>query len=197
MTPARFRRRCGLRAAALAFLALSLATQQAGAVRMQQNENQGKDVEEEEVQEETPQLPPYPRDSNLIEFAPYGRTTNRYYVDGSSVSVGRDKIVRFTVVAKSKLGGEHVAFAGVNCKRQEWKDYAYGTPEKLWRQQTDPPWQRIENLATNDYKYSLFKDFMCFGGVMSGGPAGSAKLIVRNLKNPPKPDPRTSLRPMN
>ena len=45
------------------------------------------------VEQET-MLPDYPRAQNLVEFDAGAATSNRYYVDGSTLSVGADGGVR-------------------------------------------------------------------------------------------------------
>jgi hypothetical protein len=55
-------------------------------------------------------------------------------------------------------------------------------------------WRLIRGRNVNNYQYSLFKDYFCYGGVMSGGPAGDAKVLVRNLKYPLVQDNRVPRR---
>ena len=46
-------------------------------------------------------LPAYPRDRDLIEFSAGPTSDFRYFVDGNSISVGSDGIVRYTLDRKS------------------------------------------------------------------------------------------------
>jgi hypothetical protein len=135
-------------------------------------------------------LPPYPRDQDLISFEPTGQTTNRFYVDGSSLSVDPDKVVRFSLVIRSPEGTRTVSYSGVNCRAGEWKDYAYGLDADRWERIAEPKWRPLRNLSFNNHQYTLATEFLCYGGVFSGGPRGDARSIVRRLRNPPAPEPR-------
>lgn len=139
-------------------------------------------------------LPPYPRNQNLIRFEPTGQTTNRFYVDGSSLTVDPDKVIRFVLVIRSADDANNASYAGMNCKTGEWKEYAYGYDGKRWEAARDPQWRRIQNQRINNYQHTLAVEFFCTSGLFSGGPIGSAKAIVRNLKTPPPTDNRVPSR---
>ena len=139
-------------------------------------------------------LPPYPRDQDLIRFEPTGQTTNRFYVDGSSVTVDPDKVVRFALVIRSLDQASTATYVGVNCKTGEWKEYAYGLNGKEWELAKEPEWQPIHDQRINNYKHTLAAEFLCTSGAFRGGPSGSAPYIVRNLKNPPPADYRAPSR---
>ncbi len=64
-------------------------------------------------------LPPYPRDQDLIRFELTGQTTNRFYVDGSSLSVEPDKVIRFALVIRPSGETSTVSYAGVQL--QDWR----------------------------------------------------------------------------
>ena len=134
--------------------------------------------------------PAYPADADLVEFQLPGRTRNRYYVDGKTLSVGADKIVRFVMVVRSPANVSNVSFAGVNCKTREWKDYAFARTDRTWAVNEQAQWRYIQDLNLNNYQYTLFDEFFCYGGFRSGSPIGAADLIVRNLKYPITPDSR-------
>jgi hypothetical protein len=136
-------------------------------------------------------LPAYPRDQDLIRFEPTGQTTNRFYVDGSTLTVDPDKVVRFAVVIRSPGEAGTASYAAVNCKTREWKEYAYGRAEdKRWDPARDPQWRPIHDQRINNYQHTLLTEFLCTTGGFSSGPAGSAKKIVRDLKYPPPKDDR-------
>lgn len=171
----------------------------ADAVRRREQENPITNAPEEEVAKEisTPDLPPFPSGSNWVEFKPNGRTLNRYFVDGESLSIGKDKVIRFTLLVRSDQNVDNISYVGLRCRPREWRDYAFGTPEKTWRREPDSPWRTLEVKTFNNYQDNLAKDYFCVGGAMSGGPAGSEKLLLRKLKYPAPQDTRTpaQLRP--
>jgi hypothetical protein len=139
-------------------------------------------------------LPPYPRDQDLILFEPRGQTTNRFYVDGSSLTVDPDRVIRFSLVIRSAEGARTVSYSGVNCKTAGWKDYAFGPDGDRWERVADPQWREIRDQQMNNHQYTLASEFFCYGGIFSGGPTGDAKSIVRHLKHPPTPDARVPAR---
>jgi len=60
--------------------------------------------------EEDLKLPPYPQDKNLLSFTLTGApTANRFYVDGTSLSIGSDKVIRFVLVIRT-LGNATTVF---------------------------------------------------------------------------------------
>jgi hypothetical protein len=133
--------------------------------------------------------PPYPLDSDLIEFTLTGRTSNRFYIDGSSLSIGPDEVIRFVLVVRSPAQVSNVSYSGMRCDSREWKDYAFAGRERSWRIDEQARWRPIHQRDLNNYQQTLFKEFFCFGGIMTGGPAGSAKAIVNSLKYPRAQDP--------
>jgi hypothetical protein len=138
--------------------------------------------------------PPYPVDASLIEFTVSGRTRNRFYVDGPSLSVGPDKVIRFVLVVRSPSKASNVSFSAVRCDTREWKDYAYGRADKTWNVDENAQWRRIRASAFNNHQYTLLSEYFCYGGVSSGGPLGSAEAILRNLKHPTPADPHSPRR---
>ena len=132
--------------------------------------------------------PPYPVHAGLIEFTPTGRTRNRFYVDGPSLSIGPDEVIRFVLVVRSPSKASNVTFSAVRCDTKEWKDYAYARTDKSWVVDEQAQWRPIKAQSFNNHQYTLFNEFFCYGGIKSGGPLGTAEAIVRNLKYPTPAD---------
>lgn len=191
--PRFIRRLCA--ACLLGVFALALVSP-ADAVRRRDLENPITNAPEEEIAKEiaTPDLPPFPSGSKWVEFKPTGRTLNRYFVDSDSLSVGKDKVIRFTLLVRSDQNVDNISYVGLRCRPREWRDYAFGTPEKSWRREEDASWRPVEGKIFNNYQDNLAKDYFCVGGTMSGGPAGSEKLLLRKLKYPAPQDSRTPAR---
>jgi hypothetical protein len=183
-----------LRAGAAGLLAVLLAVTSAHAVRDRSQENQGNFEPEEAFKELKVPPPAYPEDRNLIQFPVTPASRNRFSVDGSTLSVGEDKVIRFILVIDTPEKARNVSFAGLRCKTREWKDYAFGERDRTWRVDETREWRLIHDVNQNNYQYTLFKQFLCYGGVMSGGPAGKPETLVRNLKYPPVPDNRSPRR---
>lgn len=150
---------------------------------------------QEEVpwQEAALTLPPYPRERDLIEFELNGQTSNRFYIDGPSLSVVDNKAVRFVLVIRSADAAVTTSYSSVRCDTREWKDYAFGN-NGAWELNPAAQWRPIRARGINDYQETLRTDFLCTEGLFTGGAKGSAKEIVRTLKNPSQPDPRVPQR---
>ena len=152
-------------------------------------EEEGRDVQELNVAP-----PPYPRKSDLAEFTLLNPTPNRFFIDTSSLSVGKDRIIRFVMVIRTPAEETNVRFSGLRCGDRNWKDYAFADSDKNWKTNPDAQWSRIQELRYNNYQYTLFKDYFCLTGVLSSKPLGDAKKLAKLLRNPPKPDPRIPFR---
>lgn len=144
---------------------------------------------EEGPQTELEVAPPaFPKRKDLIEFKPRGITNNRFFIDGSTLTVDTDRIVRFALVIRSSEGVDNVRYSGLKCRGREWKDYAYGRADGTWGLNETAQWRTIQQLDFNNYQQTLSEDYLCTEGLFTGGPAGSAKFIVRVLKSPPTLD---------
>ncbi|MFY9973574.1 MAG: CNP1-like family protein [Chromatiaceae bacterium] len=108
-------------------------------------------------------LPPWPRDEDLIEFQPDmpgGRF--RFYIDGRSLSVDtRDGVVRYALVAESPSGVRNVSFEGIRCTlRGAYRVYAYGTGDGF--SPIGPSdWSPIPNYGTEAFRRDLWRHSFC------------------------------------
>ena len=177
-----------LHTAAVVALVTLLAVPVAQAVRDRSQENQGNFTEEEEIKELKVPPPAYPEDRNLIEFPVTPKSRNRYSIDGTTLTVGEDKIIRFVLVIDTPDRVRNVTFSGLRCKNKEWKDYAVGQSDRTWRVDETRQWRRIQEVNYNNYQATLFNEFFCEGGALKGYIAGKAETLVRNLKYPPEMD---------
>jgi len=135
--------------------------------------------------------PPYPQDKNLLPFKLTGAsTTNRFYVDGTSLSIGPDNVIRFVLVVRTLGNATTVSYSGMRCATGEWKDYASGRDNGTWAVNEGAQWERITHRDHNNYQETLALDYFCHGGVLSGGNMGDAKALVNRLKYPPVRDSR-------
>jgi len=124
------------------------------------------------------QLPPYPQTENLLEFNVSSATRNRHYVDAASISVGSDKVVRYTVVIESAGGARNVAFEGMRCATGERRLYAYGRPDGSWSKARNAGWEDIKFRSLLSYHKALYEDHFCPDGINVRDPS----VAVRNLK---------------
>ena len=109
-------------------------------------------------------LPPPPKSAGLVEFAVSGATTNRFFIDVDSLSVGKDDAVRYVLVVRSPSGAENVSFEGIRCETREVKFYAFGQRNGSWSPVRDSKWRYIEYREANRQHGVLFKDIFCADG---------------------------------
>lgn len=123
------------------------------------------------------QLPSYPKAENLILFetAPAG---HQFFIDASSVSVGGDGVVRYTLFVKTAGGAVNVSFEGIRCETREQKYYAIGHPGGTWTRARAPVWKRIEVMQYNRHHQVLYTDYFCDGKAT----VANARMAVDALK---------------
>ncbi len=124
------------------------------------------------------QLPPTPRAENLVEFNVSSATRHKHLVDTASISVGADKIVRYTVVIEAAGGAKNVSFEGMRCETGERRLYAYGHPDGTWSKARNAGWETIKFRSLLSYQKALFEDHFCPDGI-NVRDAGAA---VRSLR---------------
>ena len=107
------------------------------------------------------QLPPYPKPENLLRFDTGTNTSNNYFVDAPSISIGEDKVVRYTLVVKTGGGATNVSFEGIRCDAAQLRVYAFGHPGTQWSRARDVSWRAIEYREVNGHHNTLYRNFMC------------------------------------
>ena len=109
-------------------------------------------------------LPAPPKQSDLILFdAGPARRNFQHFIDAASVGVGADGIIRYTLVIRSDMGAENVAYEGIRCVTRERKVYAYGRRDGSWRELRDPEWKKIGQAHLEGPIFVLYEDFFCPG----------------------------------
>ena len=124
------------------------------------------------------QLPPYPKAENLIPFNVSSATRNHYFVDAASISVGADKVVRYTVVIDAAGGARNVSFEGMRCESGERRLYAYGHPDGTWSKARNSSWEGIRFRSLLSYHKALYEDHFCPDGIN----VRNAKAAVESLR---------------
>ena len=117
----------------------------------------------EEFKELATALPAYPRDSDLLPFDAGPASGHRFYVDSKSLSVGKDGVVRYTLVMKTAGGATNVSYEGIRCDLRQVKIFASGRSDGTWAPAREPRWTRIETRPVDIHHGVLFRDYFCFG----------------------------------
>lgn len=111
------------------------------------------------------QLPPTPKAENLVEFNVSSAARHRHFVDTASISVGEDKVVRYTVVIEAAGGAKNVSFEGMRCETGERRLYAYGHSDGTWSKARNSGWEGIKFRSLLSYHKALYEDHFCPDGI--------------------------------
>lgn len=104
--------------------------------------------------------PAYPRPENLLPFFVSAATTFQFYIDGTTLSVGEDGVVRYVLVARSAQGAQSVSFEGMRCSTGEVRTYAIGTSAGGWTRSASS-WRQINPREIQRWHNALFNEFFC------------------------------------
>ncbi len=108
-------------------LALGLLLLAGAAAAQVQSDWERENEERLKQSEEVVVAPPPLERASLIELQLEVPTDFRYFVDATSVSVGPDRIVRYTMLARSPSGVENITFEGLRCAG-EFRVYSVALP---------------------------------------------------------------------
>jgi hypothetical protein len=131
----------------------------------------GKAVEEEARDrawgESEFQLPESSLPKSLLPFYVSAATSNRFFVDAASLSVGDDGVVRYLLQVETPEGGRNVTFEGMRCETRERRIYASGRADGSWSQSRGKQWLRIQDAASNRHHAALFLGYFCPDAVIA------------------------------
>jgi hypothetical protein len=132
-------------------------------------------------------IPPYPKDADLVQFDAGAATPHRFFLDASSIIIGDDQVVRYTLVVKTAGGATNVTFEGIRCQAREQKTYALGHANRSWGRARNPQWRRIEYREVNRHHGTLFTDYLCGGTGSERYPLASVKEMLQRIRYGPPP----------
>jgi len=124
------------------------------------------------------QLPAFPKAENLLPFTVSPATRHRHFIDAASISVGDDKVVRYTVVIEATGGAKNVSFEGMRCESGERRLYAYGQPDGTWSKARNAGWEGIKFRSALSYQKALFETIFCKDDIR----VKDSEEAVRNLR---------------
>lgn len=118
-------------------------------------------VEPEYWKEGTSQLPPFPADADLIEFqVDLPNVRFSHFIDGKHLAIGKDDVVRYTLVLRSKSGVDNVFFEGIRCDSAQYQVYAYGS-RGTFKPVESPDWERIGQSDADLVHRELQRYYLC------------------------------------
>ena len=129
-------------------------------------------------QEAEVQMPSAVQRDALREFQVTASSSNRFYVDESSLDVGPDYVVRFVMVVQSSGGAETVTYEGIRCNTGEYKLYAHGRPDGEWVPPRRSEWKPLRTVRAHLPQAALAKNYLCDGVA----PPRSRDVALRGLR---------------
>lgn len=162
-----------------ACLALILMLPIAAGAQLFGGDERGGERERQAGPESPVTLPQFPKQEDYLPFEVSVTTPFDFFVDAKSLSVGPDRVVRYTVIAKSSGGALNISFEGMRCADNQFRVYALGRADKTWSEVRSSRWETIRGESRNVQRAVLYSDFFC---PMTGDIA-TAEEGVRALKN--------------
>lgn len=132
------------------------------------------------------QLPAAPKQENLLPFYVSAATDNRFFIDGASLSVGSDGVIRYTLLVLTAQGARNVSYEGIRCATRERRIYASGRLDGSWSKSRNNEWVRILDEYANRHRAALYLEYFCPIGL----PVHDADEARRALRNGGHPDLR-------
>jgi hypothetical protein len=127
-------------------------------------------------------LPALPAPGGLVEFYVSAGASFRFFIDAPSLSVGKDGVVRYTLVARSPSGVDNVSYEGMHCVTGRYRVYAVGGGEKWTPVNSD--WKDVEAKTVQRWHQALRREYFCAYDI----PVGSVDEALRYLRTGGHPD---------
>lgn len=124
------------------------------------------------------QLPAFPEVENLIPFRVGYHTETKYLIDGNSLSVGADSVIRYTLVVISAAGAKNISYEGLRCATGERRLYAFGRSDKTWSKARGNQWVGVRGGSNNHY-VDLAANYFCVIGAPDVQTADDARRVLR------------------
>jgi len=166
-----------------ACLALILMLPIAAGAQLFGSDERGGERERQTGPEAPVTLPQFPRQEDYLPFEVSATTPFDFFVDAKSISVSANRVVRYTVIAKSAGGALNISFEGLRCADNQFRVYALGRADKTWSELRNSRWEAIRGEARNAQRAVLYTDYFC----PTTRDITSAEEGVRALKNGANP----------
>jgi hypothetical protein len=132
------------------------------------------------------QLPAYPKVENLLPFDAGPASDNLHYIDAPSIVVGKDNIVRYTLVIKSPQGAKNISYEGMQCatggagenvraevlifklRGPAKRLYAVARDDRTWVRARVSKWEELEDVSQHYAQRALSRYFFCPADIIVG-----------------------------
>jgi len=112
------------------------------------------------VEDKVAAPPAYSKEQLIpIDMPPY--VSMQIGVDATTVSVGRDGVVRYVVVMRNASGSTTAAYEGIRCTTDEVKTYARINATDNWVTVIDPQWKAINDNLPSKHAFAIARQGGC------------------------------------
>jgi hypothetical protein len=139
------------------------------------------DYESKQWQEVEVQLPAAPKQETLLPFYVSAATENRFFIDGATLSVGTDGVVRYVLLVLTPQGVRNVTYEGMRCETRERRIYASGRQDGSWSKARKNEWVRIQDAYANRQHAALFLEYFCPIGNIVQDAAEARNALVKGV----------------
>ena len=102
----------------------------------------------------------------------------KFGVDPTTLSISKDGIVRYVIVASSDTGATNAMYEGIRCSTGEFTTYARATTAGSWETVQDPEWRSMYDNMPSKHALALANQGACSGRAT----ARSVGAIIQALK---------------
>ena len=89
-------------------------------------------------------LPAFPKPENLVPFRVGAVEDKKFFIDMASFSVGKDEVLRYTLVIESASGAKTISYEGMRCETSERRVYAFGhATDQRWSPPRKSAWAPV------------------------------------------------------
>lgn len=129
------------------------------------------------------QVPPPPafNAAKLVTVDVGAASALTFGIDPATLSVTKEGIVRYVVVASSRTGALNAMYEGIRCASAEYKVYARYNAGSGWNAVSEPTWQSLYATTPSRHTLRIARAGICRGNA----PNLSVEQIVRDLRTPP------------
>ncbi len=135
-----------------------------GSHNEENKDNEG--VEDYVWKEDGSNLPGYPEEKDLLEVdGPPAYSNYQYLIDEKSLTLGKDNVIRYSLIIRSKSGADNAFYDGIRCNTTEIKNYAYGITDKDGRKtfaaRENPQWRPFRDSGITAYGAVFAANYFC------------------------------------
>ena len=110
----------------------------------------------------------------------------KFGVDPASLTISKDGVVRYVMVAKSASGATNTMYEGIRCSTGEYKTYARQGSGGQWSNAKDAQWRPLNDDNASRHALALARQGVCEGRSVA---ANNVAQIIAVLKNPQQKSP--------